>query len=77
MRVKVNLISLFAKYAKADDDGLTTITDGALVLDLAESLDLPMKRLKIITVNGKQCDLNQPLADGDEIFFFPPAIGGG
>jgi len=38
---------------------------------------LPLKLVRIITVNGKQEDLDKVLADGDSLYIFPPAIGGG
>ena len=77
MKVKVKLMSLFAKYDKSDEDGCTQIKDGGSVRDLAEELKLPMKYVRIITVNGKQADLDDALAEGDLVYVFPPALGGG
>ncbi len=77
MKLKVKLVSLFAKYAKEDEDGLTRIDEPATIRDLAEYLELPIERVRIMTVNGKQADLETALADNDEVFIFPPAIGGG
>lgn len=77
MKLKVKLISLFAKYAKEDEDGLTRIEEPATIRDLAECLELPIKRVRIMTVNGKQADLETALSDNDEVYIFPPAIGGG
>ena len=77
MRLKVKLVSLFAKYAKEDEDGLTRIEEPATIRDLAEYLELPIQRVRIMTVNGKQGDLETALSDNDEVYIFPPAIGGG
>ena len=77
MKLKVRLVSLFAKYAKEDEDGLTRIEAPATIRDLAEYLELPVKRVRIMTVNGTQADLETALSDDDEVFIFPPAIGGG
>ena len=77
MKLKVKLVSLFAKYAKEDDDGLTRFDGPATVRGLAEHLGLPIRRVRIVAVNGKQGDLQTALSDGDEVFIFPPAIGGG
>lgn len=77
MKVKVKLMSIFAKYGKADEDGLTSVEDGANILDLVGELGMPSKLVRIIAVNGKQVDINAGLSDGDEVFLFPPAIGGG
>lgn len=77
MKLKVKLVSIFAKYAKADEEGYTHIEGPATIRDLAEYLELPIKRVRIMAVNGKQGDLDTPVHDGDEVFIFPPAIGGG
>ena len=77
MRVKVKLLSVFAVHAREDVEGLTAIPEGATVRTLAESLGLPMELVRIITVNGRQVYLDEPLAEGDCIYLFPPALGGG
>ncbi len=77
MRVKVKLLSVFAKHAREDEEGLTTIKDGATVKELAESLGLPLDLVRIITLNGRQAYLDAGLAEGDEVYLFPPALGGG
>jgi molybdopterin converting factor small subunit len=77
MRVKVKLLSVFAKHAREDADGLTAVPDGATVRTLAESLGLPLDLVRIITVNGHQVDLDHHLAEGDSVYIFPPAFGGG
>lgn len=77
VRVHVKLLSIFAPYARVDGDGMTTVADGATVRDLAISLDMPVDMVRIITINGKQVDLDARLADGDLVYLFPPALGGG
>ena len=77
MRVKVKLLSVFAPHAREDLDGLTALGDGATVRDLAESLGLPVDLVRIITVNGRQVYLDEGLAEGDQVYLFPPALGGG
>jgi len=77
MKLKVKLFSVFAKYKKEDEDGFTWIEEAATIGDLAKYLEIPMKRVKITARNGKQCNLNEVLSDGDEVIIFPPAIGGG
>jgi molybdopterin converting factor small subunit len=77
MKVSVRLVSLFAKYDKADPSGWTHLPVGNTVRALAECLELPMERIKIMTVNGKQADLDTQIREGDTVYFFPPAIGGG
>jgi molybdopterin converting factor small subunit len=77
VKLKVNLMSLFAKYSKEDSEGFTHLDNGRTIKALAEHLGLPLKRVKIVTVNGKQGDLNTLLAENDLVYIFPPAIGGG
>ena len=77
MKVKVKLLSVFAAHARESADGLTTVRDGGTVRALAETLDLPLDQVRIITVNGRQVFLDEPLSDGDEVLIFPPAFGGG
>jgi molybdopterin converting factor small subunit len=77
MRVKVKLFSVFARHARKDGDGLTAIRGGATVGELAESLGLPLDLARIITVNGRQVYLDEELAAGDQVYLFPPALGGG
>jgi len=77
MRLNVRLISLFEKYGKADASGATVLPQGDTVRALAEYLELPLDLVKIMTVNGKQASLDTPVTEGDNVYFFPPAIGGG
>ena len=77
MKVNVKLMSIFAKYDKSSSDGKTDMKDHGTVRDLAEQLGLPIKLVRIITVNGKQVDLDTGLCEDDKIYVFPPALGGG
>jgi len=33
--------------------------------------------VRIITVNGQQVGLEEPLSEGASVYIFPPAFGGG
>jgi molybdopterin converting factor small subunit len=77
MKIDVKLMSVFAQYHKCDADGKTEIKDGGTVLDLVRFLGLPEEHVRLIAVNGKQSDLQTILSDGDTVFIFPPAFGGG
>ena len=77
MVVSVKLMSMFARYLKNHPDGKVDVKEGTSVRGLAEILGLPLKLVRIITVNGKQEDLDKVLSDGDLVYIFPPAIGGG
>ena len=77
MNVNIKLMSTFAKYGKSAPDGRVEMKDHGTVRDLAEHLGLPMKLVRIITVNGKQVDLEAVLCEDDTVYVFPPALGGG
>ena len=77
MVVNVKLMSIFAKYLKNHPDGRIDLQEGTTVRGLAQMLGLPVKLVRIITVNGKQEDLDKVLSDGDLLYIFPPALGGG
>ena len=77
MKVKVKLMSIFSQYSKSDKDGNTSVKDSGTVMDLVKELGLPPEQVRILTVNGRQSDLNTVLSEGDTIFIFPPAMGGG
>lgn len=77
MVVNIKLMSMFAKYLKNHPEGKMEVEEATTVRRLAEILGLPFKLVRIITVNGKQEDLDKVLSDGDLVYIFPPAIGGG
>jgi len=77
IEVNVRLVATFSKYKKNVANGKTTAKDGATVRDLVKKVDLPLKLIRLIFINGKQGDLDAILSEGDTVFFLPPAIGGG
>ena len=77
MEINVKLGSTFSKYTENLANGKTTVKDGAIVRDLVIDVNLPLKLVRLIFINGKQGDLDAVLSEGDTIFFLPPASGGG
>ncbi len=77
MLVSVKLMSLFEKYRFKVPNEEAFLPEGSTVRDLAMQIGLPLEYVRIITVDGKQETLDCVLSDGDVIYFFPPAIGGG
>ncbi len=77
MEVSVKLVSTFLEYEKNLDQGKATLNDGETVGMLAEKIGLPMKYVRLVFINGKQVDLGSVLSQGDNIYFVPPALGGG
>ncbi|TFH48823.1 MAG: MoaD/ThiS family protein, partial [Methanothrix sp.] len=68
MIVNVKLMSMFARYLKNHPDGRIDVEENTTVRGLAENLGLPVKLVRIITVNGKQEDLDKVLSDGDLLY---------
>lgn len=57
--------------------GLHLEADGTQTAkSIAETLNLPLKEIKIIMVNGVHASPDTVLSDGDRVAFFP-AVGGG
>jgi len=52
------------------------LSDGTIVADLNEKLEIPAREVKIAFVNGRARPLDWLLKSGDEAGIFPP-IGGG
>ena len=50
--------------------------EGSTVAQLAQHLGLPRRDIKIVMVNGRQHQVDDPMRDGDRIAYFP-AVGGG
>ncbi len=75
--VSVKLLSAFSQHAGKLQNGTARIDPSATVMDLARQLGLPEKYVRIVTVNGRQVDLDHELQPGDDVLYVPPAIGGG
>jgi sulfur-carrier protein len=55
--------------------GVTTVTSLRAMLGERHPALLTTKNLRV-AVNQKMCGLDTPVADGDEVAFFPPVTGG-
>lgn len=77
-------IKLFARLRELVGTGTLerTLIDNATISDLIQSLQKEFPKLAeaaprtIISVNREFADADTPLADGDEVAFFPPVSGG-
>ncbi|SHI53166.1 Molybdopterin converting factor, small subunit [Dethiosulfatibacter aminovorans DSM 17477] len=52
------------------------IDEGTTPKDIIEGLDIPLKDVAIIMVNGRRVDEDAEMKDGDVLALFPP-VGGG
>lgn len=77
VHVKLSTTLRRAVPGYAPEKGLFLEFDGSRTAgDVARHLHLPLDDIKIVMVNGAHASLDQLLADGDRVAFFP-AVGGG
>ena len=79
MRVTVKLSTTLRDHVpdyKPETPMEVSIREDATVADLATQLGLPLQEIKIVMVNGRQCEVDTPMRDGDRVAYFP-AVGGG
>lgn len=79
LQVRVKLFSSLQRHVDnydSDKGVLVTLPAGATVKDLIDSLKLPQREARLISVRNlmRQQDFN--LADGDLVQIFPPLAGG-
>lgn len=53
-----------------------SLQEGATVHALLKLLDLPLERVKVVFVNGRQQPPDYVLHEADRVGIFPPAGGG-
>lgn len=79
MKISVKLFATLRPFLGEGASGSPVALDipsGATIGELANLLKLPPDEVKICFVNGRICELDHILTDGDEVGIFPP-IGGG
>ena len=79
MRVEVRLFATLARYLPPDQregSAVVEIPDGSTVADVAHALGIPGTASRIVLVNDREADEDQPLRTGDVITLFPPLAGG-
>jgi molybdopterin converting factor small subunit len=52
------------------------VDDGATVMDVLKELNVPVKDIRLVFVNGVKGEFSSILQNGDRIGVFPP-VGGG
>ena len=63
--------------AEIEADRFTfNMPSGSFVLDLLQALGLPKEWVGLVIVNGRQCNHNDILKNGDIIDIFSPMAGG-
>ncbi|MBN2126146.1 MAG: MoaD/ThiS family protein [Deltaproteobacteria bacterium] len=77
MKVELRLYASLARYMpKQKGSKLLDVREGTTLRGLLEQLDVPLRSVKILFLNGVHAEGNEPLKDGDRVGVFPPVAGG-
>jgi molybdopterin converting factor small subunit len=78
MRINIKLMgALRNQLSNTQGSAEIDMESGATVDLVLEKLQLPTSRVHLVMVNGEMVhNRARPLADGDELTFFPPVAGG-
>lgn len=74
MQVKVKLFATFR--INRHKEIVLDLKQGTTPKEVIESLDIPVKEVAIIMINGRHQKLDTILQDSDTLALFPP-VGGG
>jgi molybdopterin converting factor small subunit len=77
MSVHVHLFACLAKFSPTGQEKFDLeIGPEKTVGQLFDQLQIPADFEKRVLVNGRHADSSARLAEGDDVFMFPPAAGG-
>lgn len=78
IKIKLKLYATLSKYLGQSSGTAVEmeLLPGSTLDDVVKVLRLPPDEVKICFINGRICELEQELKDGDDLGMFPP-IGGG
>ncbi|QNO15386.1 MoaD/ThiS family protein [Alkalicella caledoniensis] len=74
MQIKVKLFATFR--INRHKEMVLDLKQGTTPKEVIESLDIPVKEVAIIMINGRHQKLDTILQDSDTLALFPP-VGGG
>lgn len=79
MNLKVRYFAIFREAVGTDSQAVSTSAGSAGELFAELSLKNPGLEgfeAALVAINDEMADWDSPLADGDEVLFFPPVAGG-
>lgn len=79
VNLKVRYFAIFREAVGTDSEAVSSSADTARELFSELSLKNPgLKNYQaaLVAINNEMADWDSPLADGDEVLFFPPVAGG-
>ena len=74
MKINIKLVGLFKTGRFKQKDFL--YSEGILVSDVIEDLQIPLTLLGIVLINEVHSDTNSPLREGDALVLLPLLEGG-
>ena len=80
MIIKIKAVSILRQYMplsvnRLDEDG-RHVPEGAIIGEVLQILNTPVKHAKIFMVNGIRVDKRKALNEGDILHILPSIIGG-
>jgi molybdopterin converting factor small subunit len=77
MLVRVHLFAYLTKYSPTGQEKFNLDLDSGMTLgQFLEKLRIPADFEKRVLVNGRHAEPSVCLAEGDDVFVYPPAAGG-
>jgi molybdopterin converting factor small subunit len=77
MRLRIHLFAYLAKFSPTGQEKFDLeMGPEKTVGQLLDELQVPLDFEKRVLVNGRHADSSARLAEGDDVFIFPPAAGG-
>ena len=77
MHVRIHLFAYLAKFSPTGQEKFDLEIDAEKTVgQLLDQLQIPADFEKRVLVNGRHADSSARLAEGDDVFIFPPAAGG-
>lgn len=77
MKIQVQLFAHLIKYApEGKSSFFADLEQDASVGKLIRILGIPLEESRIIIVNGRHCEEDRKLNDGDEVAIMTPVEGG-
>ncbi len=77
MSVRVQLLAYLSRFSPTGQEKFQLELEPEATVDwLLDKLKIPSDFERMVLVNGRQANPSTHLAEGDDVFIFPPAAGG-
>ena len=79
MKVEVRLFATLTQYlppGSREGSAVLDVPDGSSAREVTRCLGIPTDFERVVLVNGRDADPDDPLAPQDVVMLFPPLVGG-